>query len=133
MIDVFNNKEQTVLESIKDAIEEEDRQSQYSVLQCRIDLYFCEYKLAIEVDEYSHCDMVSSDDREEREKRLKKELGCVFIRINPDEIIFHIFKSINEIQRDMKKVSKKLTKKETRNLLIDDLKKMLLNIQIWEK
>ena len=131
MIDVFNNKEQTVLESIKDAIEEEDRQSQYSVLQCRIDLYFCEYKSAIEVDEYSHCDMVSSDDREEREKRLKKELGCVFIRINPDEIIFHIFKSINEIQRDMKKVSKKLTKKETRNLLIDDLKKMLLNIQIW--
>ena len=42
--------EQTVISSIKDAFEGEDMQSQYSLLGCRIDLYFHKYKLAIEVD-----------------------------------------------------------------------------------
>ena len=30
---------------------------------------------------------------------IEKELGCVFIRINPDEEKFNIFKVINEIHR----------------------------------
>ena len=38
--DVINTKEQTVLQSIKDAFEGEHMQTQYSVLGCRIDLYF---------------------------------------------------------------------------------------------
>ena len=37
---VINIKEQTVLESIKNAFEGEDMQTQYSVLGYRIDLYF---------------------------------------------------------------------------------------------
>ena len=49
--DVMNTKEQTVLESIKDAFEGEDMQTQYSVLGYRIDLYFHKHKLAIEVDD----------------------------------------------------------------------------------
>ena len=48
--DVINTKEQTVINSIKDAFEGEDMQTQYSVLGYRIDLYFHKYKLAIEVD-----------------------------------------------------------------------------------
>ena len=47
---VINTKEQTVINSIKDAFEGEDMQTQYSVLGYRIDLYFHKYKLAIEVD-----------------------------------------------------------------------------------
>ena len=43
--DVINTKEQTVLESIKDAFEEEDMQTQYSVLGYRIDLYYHKHKL----------------------------------------------------------------------------------------
>ena len=38
--DVINTEKQTVLKSIKDAFEGEDVQTQYSVLGCRIDLYF---------------------------------------------------------------------------------------------
>ena len=48
---VINANEQRVLKSIKDAFEQEDMQTQYSVLGYRIDLYFHKHKLAIEVDE----------------------------------------------------------------------------------
>ena len=54
--DVINTKEQTVISAIKDAFEGENIQTQYSVLSYRIDLYFHEYKLAIEVDELGHND-----------------------------------------------------------------------------
>ena len=54
--DVINTKEQTVINSTKDAFEGEDMQTQYSVLVYRIDLYFHKYKLATEVEELGHAD-----------------------------------------------------------------------------
>ena len=51
---MINTKEQTLISSIKDTFEGENIQTQYSVLGYRIDLYFYEYKLAIEVDELKH-------------------------------------------------------------------------------
>ena len=57
LYDVINTKKQTVINSIKDRFEGENIQNiqtQYSVLGYRIDLYFHEYKLAIEVDELGH-------------------------------------------------------------------------------
>ena len=54
--DMINTKEQTVISAIKDAFEGENMQTQYSVLGYRIDIYFHEYKLAIEVDELGHID-----------------------------------------------------------------------------
>ena len=80
--DVINTKEQTVINSIKDAFEGEDIETQYSVLGYRIDLYFHNYTLAIEVDELGHSDRNLEI---ERQKALGKELDCVFIKINPDE------------------------------------------------
>ena len=118
--DVINTKEQTVLESIKNAFEGEDMQTQYSVLGYRIDLYFHKYKLAIEVDELGHADRNLSNEIE-RQKALEKELNCVFIRINPDEKNFNIFREINKIHRHIKK--------STKNLLIDDLSKQLLELE----
>ena len=53
---VSNTKEQTVINSIKDAFEGENMQTQYTVLNYRIDLYFHKYKLATEVDELGHSD-----------------------------------------------------------------------------
>ena len=84
LLDVINTKEQTVLNSLKDAFEGEDMQTQYSILGYRIDLYFHEYKLAIEVDKLWHGDRNPSNEIE-RQKALEKVLNCVFIRINPDE------------------------------------------------
>ena len=54
--DVFNTKEQTVLKLIKDAFEGENMQTQYNVLDYRIDFFFHDYRLAIEVDELGHSD-----------------------------------------------------------------------------
>ena len=82
--DLINTKEQTIINSIKAAFEGENIQTQYSVLGYMIDLYFHVYKLAIEVDELG-------------------QLNCLFIRINPDEKDFNIFKEINKIHRHIKK------------------------------
>ena len=58
VIDVFNTKKQSITEKIKEIPEGEDVQTEYKVpgLDYRIDIYFHEYKLAVEVDEYGHCD-----------------------------------------------------------------------------
>ena len=105
LYDVINTKEQTIINSIKDTFEGENIQTQYSVLGYRIDLYFYEYKLAIEVDELGH--NRNNDNETERQKALEKELNCVFIRINPDKKEFNIFKEINKIYRHIKKSFKK--------------------------
>ena len=118
--DVINTKEQTVINSIKDAFEGENMQTQYTVLNYRIDLYFHKYKLAIEVDELGHADRNLSNEIE-RQKALEKELDCVFIRINPDEKKFNIFKELNKIHRHIKKSTKKS--------LTEDLLKRLLELE----
>ena len=105
LLDVINNKEQIVINSIKDAFEGEDMQTQYSVLGYRIDLYFHKYKLAIEVDELENADR-NINNKIERQKALERELNFVSIRINPDGKDFNILKIINEIYRHIKKLSK---------------------------
>ena len=105
LCDVINTKEQSIINSIKDTFEEENIQTQYNVLGYRIDLYFYEYKLAIEVDELGNINrnIRNINNEIERQKALEKELNCVFIRINPDEKDFNIFKEINKIYRHIKK------------------------------
>ena len=100
--DVINTKEQTIINSIKDAFERENIQGQYSVWGYRFDLYCHEYKLVIEVDELGRADR-NINTEIERQKALEKELNCVFIRINPDEKDFNIFKEISKIHRHIQK------------------------------
>ena len=100
--DVINTKEQTIINSIKDTFERENIQNQYSVLGYRIDLYFHEYKFAIEVDQLGHTNR-NINNEIERQEALEKELNCIFIRINPDEKDFNSFKEINKIPRHIKK------------------------------
>ena len=61
--DITLTTEQSVLKSVMDAFEGENMQTQYSVLGYRIDFYFLDYKLAVEVDEKGH---------EDRNKRVMK-------------------------------------------------------------
>ena len=117
-------KEQSVLKSVMDVFEGENMQTQYSVLGYRINLYFYGYKLAIEVDEKGHKDR-NVDHEIKRQKAIEKELGCEFIRIDPDEEDFNIFEAINEIHRHTKKSTKKLTKKS----LIEELSNKLLRLE----
>ena len=53
---MINTKEHTIINSIKGTFEGENTQTQYSVIGYSIDLYFHEYKPAIEVDELGHTD-----------------------------------------------------------------------------
>ena len=94
--DVINTKEQTIINSMKDTFEGENIQTQYSVLGYRIDLYFHEYKLAIEFDELGHTNRKINNEIK-RQRALEKELNSVFIRFNPDEKDFNIFKEINKL------------------------------------
>ena len=95
-------------------------QTQYTVIGYRIDLYFHKQKLAVEVDEIGHADR-NLNNKIKRQKVLERELDYVFIRINPDEKDFAIFKEINKIHRRIKKSTKKS--------LIDDLSKRLLELE----
>ena len=104
--DVINTKEQTIINSIKDTFEGENIQTQYSVLDYRFDLYFHEYKLAIEVDELGYTSK-NINNEIEKQKALEEELNCPFIRINPDEKDFNIFTKINKTNRQIKKSFKK--------------------------
>ena len=83
LYDVVNTKEQTVINLIKNSFEGENMQTQYTVLNYRINLYFHEYKLAIEVDELRHYDG-NIDYEIQKQRALEKKLNCVFIRINPN-------------------------------------------------
>ena len=90
-----------------DAFEGENIQTQYSVLDYRIDIYFHDYKLVVEVDRKVHKDR-NIDHEMQIQKALEKKLSCKFIRINPDERDFNTFKTINEIHRQIKKSTKNL-------------------------
>ena len=63
-------------------------QTRYSVLGYKIDLYFHEYKLTIEVDELGHNDR-NIDYEIQKQRAIEKEL-----------------KAINEIHRHVKKSTK---------------------------
>ena len=105
LYDVINTKEQTVINSIKDAFEGEDVQTQCTVVNYRIDLYCHEYKLAIEVDELGHSDR-NIDYEIQRQQALERELNCIFIRINSDAIKKSSKKSLID------KISKRLLETE---------------------
>ena len=71
----------------------------------RIDLYFLDYKLATEIDKNRHSDR-NIDYKTKRQKTIEQELGCKFIRTDPDKEDFYIFRAINEIFRRIKQSTK---------------------------
>ena len=91
-------KKQSVLKLVMDVFEGENMQT---LLGYKIDLYFHDYKLAIEVDKKGNKD-INTDHEIKRQKELQKQLCCELIRINPDEKGFNIFTIKNEIIRHIK-------------------------------
>ena len=101
-------------------------QDEYYVLGYRIDLYFHDYRLAIEVDEFGHCDR-NIECEKERERILKEELNCVFIAINPDEgpdfnTNGAMNKIIRHIKESIKRSTKESTKESTKKFFINDIR-----------
>ena len=81
---------------ILSSFEGENMQTQNNVLSYRIDLYFHDYKLAIESDENGHSDR-NIDYEIKRQNVIEQELGCKFIRIDLDKEDFDIFRTVCEI------------------------------------
>ena len=52
--DIILTKEQSLLTKIMSSFEGENTQTQYNILNYRIDVYFHDCKLAIEIDENGH-------------------------------------------------------------------------------
>ena len=77
-----------------------------NIFSCKIDLYFHGYKLAVETDKNWHSDRNINYEKK-RQKAIKQELGCKFIRIDPDQEDLDIFRTINEIFRHIKQSTKK--------------------------
>ena len=90
------SKEQDALSQIMQACRGEEMIHQFGVGKYRIDLYFSEYKLAIECDEFDHCDSVIGC-KVERQKCIEKLLSCTFVRFNPDAKEFCILEVVNKI------------------------------------
>ena len=61
--------------------------------------------------------------------RENQKENCVFIRINPVAIDFNTFKEINKIYRHIKKLTKQQSKKQTKESIIDNLSKRLLELE----
>ena len=72
------------------------------------------------INELGHNDR-NIDYELQRKRAIEKELGCVFIRISPDEKDFNIFKEINKIYKHIKKSTKKS--------LIDKISKGILKLE----
>ena len=62
---------------IMSLFEGEDMETQYNVLNYRIDLYFHDCKLAIETDENGHIDRNIACEIK-RQKAIEQELSCKF-------------------------------------------------------
>ena len=76
-------------------------------------MYFSKHRLAIEVDEKVHIDR-NIDYEIKRQKAIKKEIDCEFIRIDPDGKDFDIYVEVyNHIKESKEKLTKKLTEKSS--------------------
>jgi very-short-patch-repair endonuclease len=80
---------------------------QKNVNNFRIDLYLPDQKLAIEVDEHNHADRDPSYEKE-REMYIKAQLGCKFLRINPDSEGFKLSTCIGRIMKEILAVTLKI-------------------------
>ncbi|CCV02556.1 hypothetical protein IIV31_184R [Armadillidium vulgare iridescent virus] len=95
---------------------------QFKVGRYRVDLYIEEYNLVVECDEYNHCDR---DPREEREREcfIRSELGCEFIRFNPDAKNFSIFTVLGDIHKHILNEKDAIISKQAQKIKL--LKKQL--------
>ena len=104
--DLFLTKEQSIINKLLETFSREEISLQHFVLGYKIDAYFIEYKLAVEIDKHNHKER---DNEKElmTENAIKQKLGCKFIRINPDDDKFSITAEIGRIFEHIKEIKDK--------------------------
>ena len=88
----------------------------------RIDVYFTEYCLAVEIDEKGHTDRDLIFE-EKRQKTLEKKLNCTFIRINTSKENFDVDYEASRIQTFISQFKDNKNKK-----LEDEIEKLKLQL-----
>lgn len=88
--------EQESMHHIMGSFKNDKYERQYPVGKYRIDLYFIDYKIAIECDEFGHRDY-SEEEEKIRTEFITKKLACTWIRFNPNDKNFDISTIINQI------------------------------------
>ena len=97
---IYDCKESSYLRVISSSFKRFSQIFQHQIGLYKIDLYFPEYKLAIEVDEFGHEDRCPIYEQN-RQEYLEKYLKCKFIRFNPDETNFNIGDVISIIMNEI--------------------------------
>ena len=64
-----------------------------------------------------------------KNRALQRELDFVFIRIDPDAVEFSIGKEISKIHRHINQSTIQQTEQKTKESLIDNLSKVLLELE----
>ena len=83
--------------------------TQYCIKNKRIDAYFSEYKIRIEIGEYNH---ESRNSNYEKSRQLMTEShGITIIRTNPDAADFDMNRLINQIYKHIAESNKEKSKK----------------------
>lgn len=100
--DLIMAKEQSVLTRIMKIFPVKKILLQHSVLGYRIDLYFSEHKLAVEIDENGHKDRDVYKETG-RQKATKKGLDCDFVRINYDKKDFDVYFETGKMHNNINK------------------------------
>ena len=85
--------------------------TQYCIKNKKLDAYFSNHKLGIEVDEYNH---EGRNSNYEKSRQLMIEShGITIIRTNPDAADFNMNRLINQIYKHIIESIKKQTKVST--------------------
>ena len=82
--------------SITKKIQVDNNDQEYILF--RIDIYFTEYSLAVEIDEKGHTDRDLIFEKKKRKKPLGKKLDCTFIRINTSKESYDVDYDASRIQ-----------------------------------
>ena len=93
----FPSVENDIMLNVTHAYKGENIKRQYMCDKYRIDLYFIDYKIAVECDELHHDTQVNKQLDSKREEFIKNKLNCEFIRFKPFEKEFSVFELIGKI------------------------------------
>ena len=95
----------------------------------RIDVYFTEYFLAVEIDEKGHTDRDLIFE-EKRQKALEKKLNCKFIRINTSKEDYDVNYEASRIQVFISKFKENKIKEKDNKIkeLEEEIKKLKLQL-----
>ena len=89
-------KEQQTIRQIRKTFKHLRTIEQYKVGPYYIDLYFADYRIAVECDEDGHR-RYAQDVERKRQNYIEQTLNCTFVRYNPDSPNFNIGDVINQI------------------------------------